>query len=84
MCLLVFACLLVYLFICLFIIWKWLYKLFMNMLLQIETFSPFRFFKLFWVQKKERLDNPKNTLCRNTDTEISCVLSGGLSGGVDG
>lgn len=38
MCLLVFACLLVYLFICLFIIWKWLYKLFMNML-QIQTNS---------------------------------------------
>lgn len=32
-----FACLLVYLFICLFIIWKWLYKLFMNMLLRIQT-----------------------------------------------
>lgn len=39
MCLLMFACLLVYLFICLFIIWKWLYELFMNMLLQIQTNS---------------------------------------------
>lgn len=36
MCLLMFACLPVYLLICLFIIWKWLYKLSMNMLLQIQ------------------------------------------------
>lgn len=39
MCLLMFACLLVYLFICLFIIWKWLYKLLMNRLLKIQTNS---------------------------------------------
>lgn len=36
MCLLMFACLPVYLFIRLFIIWKWLYKLSMNMLLPIQ------------------------------------------------
>lgn len=48
MWLLMFACLLVYLFISLFIIWKWLYKLLL--LLQIQTFrfdadiSQFLFF----------------------------------------
>lgn len=56
MWLLMFACLLVYLFISLFIIWKWLYKLLL--LLQIQTnsfgsryfsvlFFLFRFFFLF-------------------------------------
>lgn len=35
MCVLMFACLPVYLFICLFIIWRWLYKSSMNMLLWI-------------------------------------------------
>lgn len=51
-----FACLLVYLFICLFIVWKWLYKLFMNML-QIHLTSAgshSRFdFKLFvkWIDQ---------------------------------
>lgn len=54
MWLLMFACLLVYLFISLFIIWKWLYKLLL--LLQIQTnsfgsryFSVLVFF-LFFVQ----------------------------------
>uniref|UniRef100_A0A665V998 Tyrosine-protein kinase receptor n=1 Tax=Echeneis naucrates TaxID=173247 RepID=A0A665V998_ECHNA len=39
MCLLMFACLLVYLFICLFIIWKWLYKLLNSNSFYIHWFS---------------------------------------------
>lgn len=47
MWLLMFACLLVYLFISLFIIWKWLYKLLL--LLQIQT-NPFgsRYFSVLF------------------------------------
>lgn len=41
-----FACLPVYLFICLFIIWKWLYKLSMKTLLQLQMFY-FAFFFFF-------------------------------------
>lgn len=47
MCLLMFACLLVYLFICLFIIWKWHYKLLKNMPLVIQiNFHIMHWFKL--------------------------------------
>lgn len=56
MWLLMFACLLVYLFISLFIIWKWLYKLLL--LLQIQTnsfgsryFSVFLFRFFFYLKK---------------------------------
>lgn len=49
MWLLMFACLLVYLFISLFIIWKWLYKLLLLLQIQTNSFgSSFFFFVQFF------------------------------------
>lgn len=47
MWLLMFACLLVYLFISLFIIWKWLYKLLLLLQIQTNSFGS-RYFSVFW------------------------------------
>lgn len=49
MWLLMFACLLVYLFISLFIIWKWLYKLLLLLQIQTNSFGS-RYFSVFFVQ----------------------------------
>lgn len=46
MWLLMFACLLVYLFISLFIIWKWLYKLLLLLQIQTNSFGS-RYFSVF-------------------------------------
>lgn len=62
MCLLMFACLLVYLFICLFIIWKWHYKLLKNMPLLIQInlhfIHWFKFSVLFFCLQTERQAEP--------------------------
>lgn len=52
MWLLMFACLLVYLFISLFIIWKWLYKLLLLLQIQTNSFGSryFSVFLFFFVQ----------------------------------
>lgn len=50
MWLLMFACLLVYLFISLFIIWKWLYKLLLLLQIQTNSFGSRYFSVLFCVQ----------------------------------
>lgn len=47
MWLLMFACLLVYLFISLFIIWKWLYKLLLLLQIQTNSFGS-RYFSVFF------------------------------------
>lgn len=66
MCLLMFACLPVYLLICLFIIWKWLYKLSMNMLLQIQiilfyiSWFPFLFFLFVFKRGNDWKKNKRN------------------------
>lgn len=48
MWLLMFACLLVYLFISLFIIWKWLYKLLLLLQIQTNSFGSRYFSVLFF------------------------------------
>lgn len=49
MWLLMFACLLVYLFISLFIIWKWLYKLLLLLQIQTNSFGSRYFSVLFFL-----------------------------------
>lgn len=52
MWLLMFACLLVYLFISLFIIWKWLYKLLLLLQIQTNSFGSRYFSVVFFYLKK--------------------------------